>query len=49
MSLPEVLSIVVPPLIVNVPVPKAAALLISKVPALKVTPPLKVLDPLLKV
>ena len=38
----EVLSIV-PPLIVKVPLPKAPALLISKVPALKVSPPLKVL------
>ena len=37
----------VPPLIVKVPavVPKAAALLISNVPAFKVTPPVKVLVP----
>ena len=42
---PDVLSMV-PPLIVNVPVPKAAGLLISKVaPALKVTPPVKVFTP----
>ena len=46
MAAVEVLSIVVPFSIVNVPVPKAPALLISKVPALKVTPPLKVLLPL---
>jgi len=42
---PEALSIVVPAAIVKAPVPKAAALLISKVPALKVTPPLKLLLP----
>jgi len=44
---PEVLSIVVPEAIVNVPavVPKAAAALILIVPALCVTPPVKVLVP----
>ena len=41
----EVLSMVVPPSMVNVPEPKAPALLISKVPVLKVRPPLKLLFP----
>ena len=38
-GLPVVLSIV-PPLIVNAPVPRAVALLILSVPALSVVPPL---------
>ena len=42
---PDVLSIVVPASIVKVPVPKAPALLISRVPPLKITPPLKLLLP----
>ena len=41
---PLVLSIV-PPAIVNVPVPSAEALLIFNVPALKVVPPLNVFAP----
>ena len=45
MAAPEVLSIVVPTAIVKVPVPKAPALLISKVPAFKFRPPLKLLLP----
>ena len=45
MAAPEVLSIVVALSIVKVPVPKAPALLISKVPAAKVRPPLKLLLP----
>ena len=45
MALPEVLSMIVPASIVKVPVPKAPALLISSVPALKVTPPSKLLLP----
>jgi len=44
MLLPEVLSMV-PLVMVKVPVPKAAALLISRVPAVNVTPPVKVLTP----
>jgi len=43
MLAPEVLSMM-PPLMVNVPVPKAEALLIYRVaPEFKVTPPVKVL------
>ena len=47
MAEPEVLSMVVPALIVNVPatVPRALELLISNVPPLKVTPLVKVLTP----
>jgi len=44
-ALVEVLSIVVAALIVKVPVPNAPALLISRVPTLKLTPPLKLLLP----
>jgi len=44
MAAPEVLSMV-PVVMVKVPVPKAAALLMSRVPAVKVTPPVKVLAP----
>ena len=42
---PEVLSIVVAALIVKAPVPNAPALLISRVPTLNVTPPVKLLLP----
>ena len=47
MLISPLLAFIVPPLIVNVPatVPRACALLIFNVPALNVTPPVKVFTP----